>query len=677
MSTNDSHGVTCPACAGLIRSDASCRCPPNAFPLIGAVLGANVRLDGILGAGGMGRVYEGFDLSLHRRVAVKVLARSAPAEVKERFAREGRSLASLEHPNVVQVHAAGVSPEGTPFLVMKLLAAKTLNQWSGGAAVAADRVLPVLRQLSSAIDALHSSGIIHRDIKPANVMVDDSGKVTLVDLGVALGQGSRLTKVGLVVGTVDFMSPEQLAGEPLSSATDLYALGLLTSELLVGPRRLSLHEREQELAARFSGHAPRIDTLNPAVTPEVALVVHRALSPAAKDRFKSAAAFVKAFEEALGGASVKTLEHPALQPPVSSRVPLIIVAGVAAAAIGLTSVWALSRERQRAEVAIVPPVESEVVAQMDSASLRALGTQLRALPAVTEATQARVAFGRGLVLAVAAARLTDDLTRRRSELLGRDEQRLSDDQRRELGQLANRHTALLKRLALALGELGTVAQALESAPPDAGARRVVGHWHAIEGRTGPSDDDVASALLLLERPLTPTSIAAQLRLGEAFAARVDRGGLDTVLAVHLEFRTRGVGGLLWLLARSPPSPDVEEWRATLRPVPQGPWDPVADLHEDPYGDSTAAGGAFVDNTAVLDGVSVRDFLLQVREGQSIESMLERMSRESGSNAEKRELFETKLSRVKKQCASANTKRKLLDCDDNVRRLHVQFYRVID
>lgn len=369
MSTNDpSHGVTCPACAGLIRSDGSCRCAPNAFPLFGSVLGASVRLDAILGAGGMGRVYEGFDLSLHRRVAVKVLARAAPPEVKERFAREGRSLASLEHPNVVPVHAAGVSPEGTPFMVMKLLAAKTLNHWSGGAPVSADKVIPVLRQLSSAVDALHARGIIHRDIKPANVMIDDSGKVTLVDLGVALGQGPRLTQVGLVVGTVDFMSPEQLAGDPLSPATDLYALGLLTSELLVGPRRLSLLEREQELAARFSGHAPRIDTLNPAVTPEVALVVHRALSPAAKDRFQSAGAFVTAFEEALAGTSVKTLEHPALQ-PVRSRVPLVIVASVAVAAIGLTAVVALSRERQRSEVTItIPPVDPEVVAHMDSAS---------------------------------------------------------------------------------------------------------------------------------------------------------------------------------------------------------------------------------------------------------------------------------------------------------------------
>jgi serine/threonine-protein kinase len=344
------------------------------------VLGG-VRLDGVLGAGGMGRVYEGFDLSLHRTVAVKVLDRAAPAEVKERFAREGRSLASLEHPNVVSVHAAGVSPEGTAFIVMKLLAAKTLNDWSGAVPLPANTLLPVLRQVASAIDALHSQGIIHRDIKPANVMVDEAGKVTLVDLGVALANGPRLTQVGFVVGTVDFMSPEQMAGEPVSPATDLYALGLLTSELLVGPRRRSLRDREHELASRLSGRMPRIDVLNPSIAPEVALVVQRALAPAASDRFQTAGAFLAAFERALAEPSVRTLDQPALQRPRSRSRMLLVLSSLAAIGVGGWSVWSLSQSSDSRAIA-VPEVQPEVVAHPDAASLRAQGSQR---PVVDEA----------------------------------------------------------------------------------------------------------------------------------------------------------------------------------------------------------------------------------------------------------------------------------------------------
>ncbi|HSG48168.1 MAG TPA: serine/threonine-protein kinase, partial [Longimicrobiales bacterium] len=198
----------------------------------------------VLGKGSMGTVYLAREVALERLVAVKVplpeLARDD--EVRARFIREARAAARISHPGACSVYRAGQLDDGTPYLVMQYLEGRTLaDVLAAEGPFSRDTALSILEQVAGALAAAHAQGIIHRDLRPGNVMWNEAtGRAILTDFGIAgiLETGSqtvsRITRAGQRLGEVGFVSPEQLQGETLTEAADIYSLGVLAHHLLTG-----------------------------------------------------------------------------------------------------------------------------------------------------------------------------------------------------------------------------------------------------------------------------------------------------------------------------------------------------------------------------------------------------------------------------------------------------------
>jgi serine/threonine protein kinase len=211
---------------------------PGGDPVPGSRLG-QYRLVRVLGAGGMGIVYEAEDEWLGRRVAVKVLRSGLPAEsiAHERFLREARATAAIDHPNVVTVYQVGLS-DGRPYMAMQLLSGETLETRLGREPrLSPAEAARIGGEIAAGLGAAHARGLVHRDVKPSNVWLEaDGGRVKLLDFGLALAGDSDLTHTGFVIGTPAFMSPEQARGEPVDGRSDLFCLGTLLYLMTTGDR---------------------------------------------------------------------------------------------------------------------------------------------------------------------------------------------------------------------------------------------------------------------------------------------------------------------------------------------------------------------------------------------------------------------------------------------------------
>jgi TolB-like protein len=213
---------------------------------VGAILEGRYRLDRKLGRGGMGRVFAGHDLRIDRRVAVKLLSGGLrDVDSLKRFAQEARTAGSLDHPNVLAVFDVG-SHDGTPYLVSQLLAGATLRSRMGGP-VPEDDVVGLALQLADGLAAAHEKGIVHRDLKPENLFLTREGRLKILDFGIAkLTQSPRAatdvpeapttphTATGAIMGTIGYMSPEQVRGTPVDVRSDIFSAGVILYELLDG-----------------------------------------------------------------------------------------------------------------------------------------------------------------------------------------------------------------------------------------------------------------------------------------------------------------------------------------------------------------------------------------------------------------------------------------------------------
>jgi serine/threonine-protein kinase len=259
------------------------------------------RLDSRIATGGMGVVWRATDTVLGREVAVKVLKPEYADDptFRSRFDTEARHAAALHHPGVAGVFDFGeaAAPDGSgtpqPYLVMELVEGHPLSRLlADGRPLDRDAVRDLLAQAGDALASAHSAGIVHRDVKPANLMVTPEGRLKITDFGIArAADGVGITQTGTVMGTAQYLSPEQARGERATPASDVYSLGVVGFECLSGRRPF---EAESSVATALAHIQQPVPDLPPDVPADLAAVVHRALAKDPGERFADGAAFAAA-----------------------------------------------------------------------------------------------------------------------------------------------------------------------------------------------------------------------------------------------------------------------------------------------------------------------------------------------------------------------------------------------
>jgi serine/threonine-protein kinase len=266
------------------------------------VIGGRYRLDSLLAEGGMGEVWRAHDELLGRDVAVKVLrtALVSDAVVAERFRREARAAASMSHPNMANVYDY-IEEDAHPGIVMELVDGRTLaNVIAREAPMDLARSAAIVDQMLGALEAAHGSGLVHRDVKPANVMIDERDHVKVADFGIARALGdSTLTDTGTVLGSVHYVSPEQLRGDTPHPASDLYAAGVILYEMLTGVRPFEGETPVAIAMSRLQNDPVPPRAHRPNLPAHVQNVIMRALARDPRARYASATEMRAALADAV------------------------------------------------------------------------------------------------------------------------------------------------------------------------------------------------------------------------------------------------------------------------------------------------------------------------------------------------------------------------------------------
>jgi YVTN family beta-propeller protein len=295
--------------------------PPRASRLELGSTFAGHRIEAVAGRGGMGVVYRARNVVLDQRRALKVIAEelSRDSRFRERFRRESRLAASIEHPNLVPVHHAG-EEAGRLYLTMRFVDGTSLDEvLAGGGRLDPERAVRILDQVAAALDAAHAGGLVHRDVKPANLLLEgEAGRehAYLTDFGISklVTAGTKLTTTDRFVGTVDYVSPEQIAGEAVDGRADVYSLACVAFHALTGEPPF---RRETQIATMFA-HAnaprPRLSDHAPDVPAELDDVLGTAMAQRPDDRFASAGELAAAAHVSLGTTPVTPP-----RPPVRAR----------------------------------------------------------------------------------------------------------------------------------------------------------------------------------------------------------------------------------------------------------------------------------------------------------------------------------------------------------------------
>jgi len=311
-----------------------------------------------IGAGGMGEVYKARDTRLDRTVAIKVLPPdvSGDPDRRARFEREAKTIAGLNHPHICTLFDVG-EHDGSTYLVMEHLAGQTLAERLEKGPLPQEQALTIATEIADALSAAHRQGVTHRDLKPGNVMLTKSG-AKLLDFGLAkrAGHGERaaaaslasvptqtrpLTSEGTIVGTLQYMAPEQVEGKPADARTDLWALGAILYEMLTGTRAFEGNSAASLIANIMNADPPALPTLQPLTPPSVDRLVRRCLAKAPDDRWDSAHDVADELRWLRETSGVTALAGVRLRRRLSARLALVVAGALVLILIGAGVMWVL------------------------------------------------------------------------------------------------------------------------------------------------------------------------------------------------------------------------------------------------------------------------------------------------------------------------------------------------
>src|SRR4051794_22938457 len=272
--------------------------------LVGTQLNGRYRLDSQVGAGGMSTVYKAFDMTLERPVAIKLLHRdiAADSDQLERFRREARAVAQLSHPHIVTVIDAG-EDDGRPYIVFEFVAGETLKQRIKRLdRLPIDEAVAYAIEIARALEAAHARNIVHRDVKPQNVLIDEEGSAKVTDFGIARSlddEEEALTADGRVLGTTDYVSPEQALGHPVTGQSDVYSLGIVLWEMLAGEVPFKGENQVAVAMKHVREVLPDVQARRPEVSSSLAAVLDRATAKHLERRYHGVAELVADLEDVL------------------------------------------------------------------------------------------------------------------------------------------------------------------------------------------------------------------------------------------------------------------------------------------------------------------------------------------------------------------------------------------
>jgi eukaryotic-like serine/threonine-protein kinase len=313
----------------------------------GQTFGQRYQIIGLLGVGGMGAVYHVWDSELGLSLALKVIKPDsdplATQELERRFKRELVLARQVTHTNVIRIHDMG-EIDGIKYITMPFVHGTDLARLlAAEGKLPVPRVLSLARQIVSGLRAAHEAGIVHRDLKPANILIDDSEKAVLTDFGIARSThaGTFATAAGAIIGTLAYMAPEQATGKPVDQRADIYAFGLILSEMLVGKRGSSGGDTALALLIERANHAPsRLRTIDPSIPEPIDQVVARCLAPDTTARFQT----TKDLEAALDRLDANGHEkHAIIEPPRPVAKWPVATALLALVGVLGVGVWMYSR----------------------------------------------------------------------------------------------------------------------------------------------------------------------------------------------------------------------------------------------------------------------------------------------------------------------------------------------
>ena len=317
-----------------------------------------------IGAGGMGEVYRARDTRLERDVALKVLPDevSSDPDRRARFEREAKAVAALSHPNILAIHDVG-DHDGTAFAVMELLDGETLRDRLSHGALPARKAGEIGAQIAQGLAAAHERGIVHRDLKPENVFITTDGRVKVLDFGLArherpAGEGThsptrtRGTDAGTVLGTVGYMSPEQVKGQPADARSDIFSFGAVLYEMLTGRRAFKRDTSAETMTAILKEDPPELMSASGALPAGLERIVRHCLEKQPAERFQSARDLAFDLEAAFGSAPSGPAGRETAAPRATRWWPMAAALALVAVTFG---VYRLGAEDPAATPAPPPP----------------------------------------------------------------------------------------------------------------------------------------------------------------------------------------------------------------------------------------------------------------------------------------------------------------------------------